>query len=357
METNYSKTVLITGASSGIGFELARCFARESYHIIMVAHHQGKLYEAAQQLQREYLGAQISTIDIDLSKDYAADRLFNEVQQRGIQVEVLVNNAGFGEYGPFYQSDLEKELAMIHLNVISLVHLTKLFLPYMLNRGSGRILQVGSVASFMPAPLQSVYGATKAFILSFSEALQEELKDTPVTVTVLCPPATDTNFFNVAGAQDSKLAQGDLASAQEVAETGYKALMAGDARAVPTFKAKLQVAQSSILPDALLAKAMHKQSEEKKPRTKKAASTSKVGSATTIVSTTEDPAVTTTDIPVAATPIPPSTESAILSTATSKETKTAKAPKATKATIIVDNTTEGANIEITPKKTRAKKTL
>src|SRR5918998_327853 len=100
METNYGKTVLVTGASSGIGFELARCFARESYHIIMVAHHQGKLHEAAQQLQREYMGAQISTIDIDLSKDHAANRLFNEVQQRGIALDVLVNNAGFGEYGP-----------------------------------------------------------------------------------------------------------------------------------------------------------------------------------------------------------------------------------------------------------------
>lgn len=338
METMTNKTVLITGASSGIGFELARCFARDQYHIIMVAHHQGKLHQAAQQIQQEFSGAQVNTIDLDLSKDNAAERLFNDVQQRGWQVEVLVNNAGFGEYGLFYQSDLQKEVAMIHLNVISLVHLTKLFLPYMLNRGSGKILQLGSVASFMPAPLQSVYGATKAFILSFSEALQEELKDTPVTVTILCPPATDTNFFNVAGAQDSKIAQGNLATAEEVAVSGYEALMKGNARAVPTFKAKLEVAQSNILPDSLLATVMHKQSEEKKPSKKKSASAAKGA----------DTPVTETPI---ATPVP---------MATTIITDVAKAPRAAKAanaTIIVDNTTEGADIEITPKKTRSKKAL
>lgn len=268
METMQHQTVLITGASSGIGYELARLFARDNYHLLLVAHHISKLESAAQSIQREFSGAQVNTIGIDLSKDGAPDRLFAHVQQQGWQVDVLVNNAGFGEYGLFAQTDLQKELAMIHLNVISLVHLTKLFLPYMLNRGSGKILQVGSVASFTPTPLQSVYGATKAFILSFTEALQEELKEAPVTATVLCPPATDTNFFNVAGAQDSKMAQGNLATPEEVAASGYEALMKGDARAVPTFKAKLQVAQSTILPDALNATLMHKQSEEKKPRKK-----------------------------------------------------------------------------------------
>jgi uncharacterized protein len=136
----------------------------------------------------------------------------------------------------------------------------------MLSRNAGRILQVGSVASFMPAPLQSVYGATKAFILSFSEALQEELKDSGVTVTLLFPPATDTNFFRVAGSQNSKMAQGDLATAEEVAASGFEALMKGDARAVPTFKAKAEVAASNILPNSVLATAMHQQSEEEKPK-------------------------------------------------------------------------------------------
>lgn len=273
MENKAGKTVLITGASSGIGYELTRCFARDHFDIIMVAHHEGKLREAAGQLQQEFQHVNIYHIASDLTKDEAPEEVFAEVQRRGWQVEVLVNNAGFGEYGPFSESDLRKELAMIHLNVIALVHLTKLFLPGMLRRNSGKILQLGSVASFMPAPLQSVYGGTKAFILSFSEALQEELKDTGVTVTILCPPATDTNFFRVAGAQNSKLAQPPLATPEEVAIGGYEALMKGEARAVPTLKAKVEVAASTILPDSVLATAMHKQTEEiktKKGATRKA---------------------------------------------------------------------------------------
>jgi uncharacterized protein len=266
MENKTGTTVLITGASSGIGYELARCFAREHFHIVMVAHHEQKLREAAERLEEEFQHVTIDTISSDLSRDNAPDQILAEVQRRGWQVEVLVNNAGFGEYGLFSESDLRKELAMIHLNVISLVHLTKLFLPDMLRRDSGKILQVGSVASFMPAPLQSVYGATKAFILSFSEALQEELKNTGVTLTVLCPPATDTNFFRVAGAENSKIAQGNLATAEEVAVGGFEALMKGDARAVPTFKATAEIAASNILPDSVMATAMHKQSEEVKPK-------------------------------------------------------------------------------------------
>ncbi|PSR54283.1 short-chain dehydrogenase [Adhaeribacter arboris] len=298
METVQSQTVLITGASSGIGYELARLFARNNYHLIMVAHHVDKLDQAAWQLQSEFSGVRLNTIAIDLSKDDAPSRLFDHVRQQGWQVNVLVNNAGFGEYGLFTESNLQKELAMIHLNIISLVHLTKLFLPYLLNQGSGKILQVGSVASFTPTPLQSVYGATKAFILSFSEALQEELKDSPVTVTILCPPATDTNFFNVAGAQDSKIAQGNLATPEEVATTAYQALMAGDKRAIPTFKAKLQVAQSAILPDALNATLMHKQSEE---TTKPKKSSSKKASTTPVV------APESASLPVTETPAPAST--------------------------------------------------
>lgn len=338
METMQLQTVLITGASSGIGFELARLFARDHYHLILVAHHVDKLDHAAQQLQGEFAGVRLHTIAIDLSKDDAPEKLFAHVQQQGWSLDVLVNNAGFGEYGLFAQTNLQKELALIHLNVIALVHLTKLFLPYMLNRGSGKILQLGSVASFTPTPLQAVYGATKAFILSFSEALREELKDTPVTVTVLCPPATATNFFNVAGAQDSKIAQGNLATAEEVAAGGYEALMKGDARAVPTLKAKIQVAQSTILPDALNATFMHKQSEETKP---KKSSTKKGAVAPAVTSTP----VSTTDV---TTPV---------TTGSSKTTKAARAPKASQETIIIDNTEKGADIEITPKKPRTKKSL
>ena len=262
METKTETTALITGASSGIGFELARCFASDGFNVIMVAHYRGKLQAAAENLSQEFPSVRVETIAVDLSKDNAPDKLYAQVQELGLPLHVLVNNAGFGEYGLFSESNLQKELAMIHLNVIALVYLTKLFLPQMLSRNSGKILQVGSVASFTPAPLQSVYGATKAFILSFSEALQEELKESNVTVTVLCPPATNTNFFRVAGAENSKLAQPPLASPEEVAAGGYAALMKGEARAVPTLKAKLEVAASNILPDSLMAAAMHKQTEE-----------------------------------------------------------------------------------------------
>jgi uncharacterized protein len=265
MENNTGKTVLITGASSGIGYELARLFARDQYQLILVAHYAGKLREAANNLRQEFPDLRLDLIPADLSKPGAAAKIFTQLQEQGSEIDILVNNAGFGEYGLFSETDLEKETAMVHTNVIALMQLTKLFLPAMLNRRAGRILQLGSVASFMPAPLQAVYGATKAFILSFSEALQEELKDTSVTVTVLCPPATDTNFFRVAGAQNSKIAQGNLATPEEVALGGYQALMKGDARAVPTFKAKVEVAASNILPDSVLAASMHKQSEEVKP--------------------------------------------------------------------------------------------
>lgn len=301
-------TALITGASSGIGFELARCFARDGHNLIMVAHFRGKLQDAADKILQEFPGVHVETMALDLSKDHAPDKLYTEVRSLGLQVDVLVNNAGFGEYGPFSESDLQKELAMIHLNVISLVHLTKLFLPTMLSRNAGKILQVGSVASFVPAPLQSVYGATKAFILSFSEALQEELKESAVTVTVLCPPATDTNFFKVAGAENSKIAQGSLATPEEVAQGGYKALLKGDARAVPTLKAKFTVAQSTILPDSVLATAMHKQSEEKKPKktaTKKESGT-KAEAPKTSSETTKKKSTSTTKEATTETPNPKS---------------------------------------------------
>lgn len=260
------QTVLITGASSGIGYELARCFARDHHEIIMVAHYVNKLRKAAERLQQEFQDVTLHLLATDLSKDNAPQEVFADVQRLGLQVDILVNNAGFGEYGPFSESDLKKELAMMHLNVISLVHLTKLFLREMLSRNVGKILQVGSVASFAPSPLQSVYGATKAFTLYFSEALQEELKETGVTVTILCPPATDTNFFNVAGAQNSRLAQPPLTSPEEVTRAGYAGLMKNEARVIPTLKAKAQVASATILPDSVMATAMKKMTEEVIPK-------------------------------------------------------------------------------------------
>ena len=263
MTTHKNQTAFITGASSGIGYELARCFARDGYDVLLTAHYEEKLQAAAQQIQGEFPDVQVETIACDLSKDGAAAQLYEQVQARGRQVEFLVNNAGFGERGSFLETELEKEIAIIHLNIISLVALTKFFAQQMVSRGSGKILQLGSVASFIPHPLLSVYAASKAFVLSFTEALQQELKETGITLTLLCPPPTDTNFFEVAHMENTKVAQGPTATAQEVAEQGYKGLLAGEARVFPTFLAKMYAAQGITLPDALNAAIMQSQLQEK----------------------------------------------------------------------------------------------
>ena len=261
MQTN--QTVLITGASSGIGFELARCFARDGYKLLLVSRTAADLDESARKLQVEF-GAEVDIIPCDLSTHDGPVHLYQETKRRGYQVDVLVNDAGFGEYGLFVETDLQKELGMIHLNVLALVHLTKLFLKEMVARDSGKIMQLGSVVSFMPNPLQAVYAATKAFVLSFSEALQNEVEDSNVTITILCPPATDTNFFNVAGAENTKIAQSDTADPVQVAEAGYKGLLNGDKRVFPTLGAKLNFLSSNLFPDSMLAAVIKTQMQEVK---------------------------------------------------------------------------------------------
>lgn len=259
-----TETVLITGASSGIGFELARCFARDSYRIVLVARHEDDLRESAEKLKTEFPECEPLIIPCDLSKPEGPSQLYEETKRQGLQIDVLVNDAGIGEYGPFVETDLQKELSMIQLNAASLVHLTKLYLKEMVARDAGKILQLGSVVSFMPNPLQAIYAATKAFILSFTESIQGELKDTNITVTILCPPETDTNFFEEANMEDTAIAQGNLASPQEVAEAGYKGLMKGDARVLPTLKAKAFHAQSALMPDSMLAAIMKMMMKEVK---------------------------------------------------------------------------------------------
>ncbi|PSR54284.1 hypothetical protein AHMF7605_12510 [Adhaeribacter arboris] len=265
MNATQSKIALITGASSGIGFELTRCFARDGYGVIMTAHYPDKLTDAAQKIQQEFPEVLVDTIACDLSKDGAAQQLYEQVQQRGQQIDFLINNAGFGERGSFLETDLEKEIALIHLNIIALVSLTKFFVQDMVKRGSGKILQLGSVASFIPHPLLSVYAASKAFILSFTEALQVELKDTGISLTLLCPPPTETNFFEVAHMENTKIANSSqVQSAVDVAEEGYKGLMNGDARVLPTLVAKMYAAQGLTLPDSWNAAITKKQLENVK---------------------------------------------------------------------------------------------
>jgi short-subunit dehydrogenase len=215
---------LVTGASSGIGSEFARVLAEHGHGLVLVARRTDRLQELAGELEERY-GITATVISADLSQPDSVEEIYSEVRRRGIDVDLLINNAGFNVYGPFAQTSLGDEARMIQVNVIAVAALTKLFVRDMIQRKSGRILNLGSTGSFAPAPLDSLYAASKAFVLSFSEALSEELKGTGVSVTVLCPGPTETEFATKAGMLDTKIFAGRLMSAREVALAGYRAMM------------------------------------------------------------------------------------------------------------------------------------
>jgi short-subunit dehydrogenase len=227
-----SKTALITGASSGIGYELARLFARDGFDCILVARSEDKLNELANRLQREH---RIKTLVIgkDLSKPTAVDEIYEETTAAGLAVDVIVNNAGFPVFGLFNETDLQVEVEMLQVNVIALTALTKLFLKGMVERRAGRILNLASTAGFLPGPLMAVYYASKAYVLSFSQALANELRGTGVTVTALAPGPTRTGFQKRGVMEDSRLVQGNIADAASVALAGYRGLMAGKTLVIP----------------------------------------------------------------------------------------------------------------------------
>lgn len=251
---------LITGATSGIGYELAKLFAKDGYNIIAVARTQSELDKVKDEFTQ--IGANVVTIAKDLFGEKAATELYNEIKLQGYEVEVLVNDAGQGVYGVFIDTDIEAQMRIIHLNIVSLTRLTYHFLKEMKARNSGKILQLASIVSEVPAPYQAVYGGTKAYVLGFTEALISELKDTNITVTALQPGATDTDFFNKAGAQKSKIVEdkSKLADPAKVAKDGFDALMSGDDKVVSGMKNKLQSAMSNVMPDTMLADNMKKQS-------------------------------------------------------------------------------------------------
>ncbi|GAB3511789.1 hypothetical protein GCM10027341_51700 [Spirosoma knui] len=255
METKQNgKTALITGASSGIGRELTRLFAKDGYNLVLVGRDEEALQQSAYNFQNQY-GTQTTIIGKDLSDPKAPDEIYAETSQQGIQIDVLVNDAGFGEYGMFAtETDLQKELDIVQVNAVALMHLTKLYLKDMTSRNEGKILMLGSEVSVAPNPMMAVYGATKAFIKSFSEAIRNELKGTNITITVLMPGATNTNFFKVAGATEAKGADPNkTADPAAVAKEGYQALMSGKDHVVAGWKNKLTVAMAHVLPDPLIA--------------------------------------------------------------------------------------------------------
>jgi short-subunit dehydrogenase len=258
MESN-KQLALITGATSGIGYELAKLFAENKYDLIIVARKQDELDTTANELQQHY-GINVIKFAKDLFKQENAFELCDEIKENGLQVDVLVNDAGQGCYGKFIETDIYRELDIIQLNIASLVILTKHFLKEMVARGEGKILNLSSIASKVPGPYQSVYHGTKAFVQSFTEAIRVEAKDTGVTITALLPGATDTDFFNKADMQEAKIVQEQtLSDPAKVAKDGFDALMSGDDKVISGFKNKVQVAMSNMMPDSAAAQQMYKQ--------------------------------------------------------------------------------------------------
>jgi hypothetical protein len=227
IKNKMNKTALITGASSGIGFELAIAFAAQKNNLILVARNAAKLEEMAKDISSKF-SVKVNTFAIDLSEINSAQKVFDFCQENHLHIDYLVNNAGFGDFGLFAQSNWDKQLQMINLNITTLTHLTHLFLPSMIKNKYGKILNVASTAAFQPGPTMSVYYATKAFVLHFSEAIANELEGSGVTVTALCPGATESGFQSAAAMEESKLVKGrKLPSSAEVAAYGYKAMMQG----------------------------------------------------------------------------------------------------------------------------------
>ena len=222
-----TQTALITGASGGIGYELAKLFARDHSNLVLVARNAEKLNQVASELQSQF-GITVKTVALDLASPPAAKFLFDQMQREGVAVDVLVNNAGFGSFGEFAGMPEEEILGQIQLNVTALTHLTRLFLPPMLARRRGKVMNVASTAAFQPGPLMAVYYATKAYVLSFTEALANEVAGSGVMVSCFCPGATDTGFAKRAGTEDSRLFRKlRPMNAEIVARDGYRGLMAG----------------------------------------------------------------------------------------------------------------------------------
>ena len=254
MSKTTNERVLITGASSGIGFELAREFAKHGHPLVITATKESDLNKVASELSAEY-GVEVLFVAQNLLEQGSAQQLYDALQAKGVAIEILVNNAGVGHKGLFWEQPLETQMEMIRLNVEAVVAMTRVFLPDMLAHGHGRILNTASTAGFIPAPSMAIYHATKAFVLSFSEALAIELKDTGVSLTALCPGATDTDFFVRADAVESTMFQkGNVMAPQDVAEGGYKAVMNADHVYVAGGMNKAMVASRRILPESFLAK-------------------------------------------------------------------------------------------------------
>lgn len=255
---NKGKYALITGATSGFGYEFAKLLAKDGYNLVLVARTEDRLQEITTDLTQAFF-IEVLPIAKDLFTPSAAEEIYRQVKAQGITIDILINDAGQGEHGNFIAYDIARDMDMIQLNITSVVSLTKLFLRDMVANDSGKILNVASLLGKYPSPLMTVYAATKAFVISFTEGLINELKDTHVTLTALLPGASDTDFFHKAGAEHTvTYREEELSKPEVVAREGYEGLINGENRVVPGFKNKVYAAMSSVMPDEALASSMRK---------------------------------------------------------------------------------------------------
>lgn len=251
-----NRTALITGASGGIGLALAECFAKDGHELVITARSKKDLDTAARKLEKAG-AAGVRIFVEDLRKPEGPQRLYDSLAKENVEVDYLINNAGFGGFGPFVATDAQTEADMVAVNVAALTNLTKLFLPDMFARKHGRILNLASTASFQPGPLMAVYFATKAYVLSFSEAIAEELRGTGVSVTCLCPGPTTTGFEKRATDGNMRLFSQHVMTAEKVAQVGYKALMAGKPLVIPGVRNRLYAFAVRFLPRQMVVRAIH----------------------------------------------------------------------------------------------------
>jgi len=244
---------LVTGATSGIGLEIALNFARDGINLILVARTEKKLIEIREKIESEY-GIEVLTLAKDLTREEAPDEIYEEVEKRGIRVDFLINNAGFGSFGRLKDTDYETEKDLVKLNVLSLLQMNKLFVPLMAARHYGYVMNVASLAAFMPGPVMANYYASKAYVLSLSEAMHEELKQDGIKVTALCPGPVRTNFQERAQLQKTDTAKSFIMEAKKVADVGYLALFRGKAIVVPGTFEKIVPVITKLLPRCLVRK-------------------------------------------------------------------------------------------------------
>ncbi|MGZ4112810.1 MAG: SDR family NAD(P)-dependent oxidoreductase [Tumebacillaceae bacterium] len=241
------QTALVTGASNGIGYELAKLLAKDGYNLVLVARSESKLQQLAQDLHAQH-GVAVKVIAKDLGLATAPEEIFAELQAAQVHVDLLVNNAGYGMYGNFAESELSEQLGMIQLNITALTHLTHLFLPGMIAKRQGRIMNVASTAAFQPGPLMAVYYATKAFVLSFSEALANEVQAQGITVSAFCPGPTSTGFGERAQLGQSKLFDAGVMDAASVARIGYAGWLKGQTVIVPGVRNQMLASSVRFMP-------------------------------------------------------------------------------------------------------------